>query len=82
MMNYENIYDVKKRYLEIISKLKNIHQNIYYIIKHDQILFTKNQGKVYFDLENVPNHTWLKIKENVDKYIFNQNLEKKTNYSI
>jgi len=82
MMDYENLYDIKKKYLEIISNLKNYHQNIYYIIENDKINFTKNQEKVHFDLETIPNHTWLKIKEYVDNSISKNDLEKKTNYSI
>jgi hypothetical protein len=82
MMNYENIYEIKKKYLDIISNLENTHQNIYFIITNDDIKFTKNCKKVHFDLENIPNHTWLKIKEYVDNCISKNDLEKKTNYSI
>lgn len=81
-MNYEKIYEVKKKYLEIISNLHNIHQYIYYIIENDKIKFTKTQNKVHFDIETIPNHTWLKIKDYVDNYVSKNDLEKKTNYSI
>lgn len=81
-MNYVTIYDIKKKYLDIISNLQDTHDNIYYIIKNDSIKFTRTHKKIHFDLENIPNHTWLKIKDYIDLYISKNDLEKKTNYSI
>ena len=81
-MKYVVIYETKKEYLNYILENEKMHDDIYLIIKNDKVNYTKNNNSIFFDLENINNHTWLKIKEYVDNFFHKNNLEKKSNNTI
>lgn len=69
-MEYSILYNLKKKYIDMIEKLDKEKQNkVYDILLQDNINMTYDNKLVYIDLERIYNHTWCKIKEYVDNQI-------------